>query len=167
MCLHLPGIAPDFVYRSPRSVISTLSAEPIQRMLLHLSACCVSKYSPNMRAHVHLRGGVTDAQLPALVSGTPASKIAPDRINAPNQHQTQCSRVLSIDELFRITEQHVHVRIDALKLALVFRLTPLETDDDLGTDSAKRIRGCFPVEIASYKMGVRRGDQATRDRVRT
>lgn len=108
-----------------------------------------------------------DAQLLALVSKTPASKIAADRINAPNQHQTQCSRVLSIKELFRITEQHVHVRIDALKLALVFRLTPLETDDDLGTDSAKRIRECFPVRIANYKMELRRDDQATRDRVRT
>ena len=86
---------------------------------------------------MHLRRGVTDAQLPALVSETQQSKIAADRINAPNQHQTQCSRVLSIKELFRITEQHVHVRIDALKLALVFRLAPLETDDDLGTDSAK------------------------------
>ena len=75
----------------------------------------------------------------------PSLKLAPDRINAPNQHQTQCSRVLSIKKLFRITEQHVHVRIDALKLALVFRLAPLETDDDLGTDSAKRIRECFPV----------------------
>lgn len=67
---------------------------------------------------------------------TPAPEISSDRVNAPNQDQTQCSRVLSVNELFRITEQHVHVRIDALKLALVFRLAPLQTDDELGTDSA-------------------------------
>lgn len=55
---------------------------------------------------------------------------------APNQNQTQRSRILSVDELFRIPQQHVHVRINALQRALVLCLAPFQPDDNLGADPA-------------------------------
>lgn len=44
--------------------------------------------------------------------------------------------MLSIEILLSIAEQDVHVRIDALQSTLVLSLAPLQTDDELGADSA-------------------------------
>ena len=46
--------------------------------------------------------------------------------------------MLSIDELLRIPQKHVHVRVDALQAPLVLGLAPFQADDDLGSDSVIR-----------------------------
>jgi hypothetical protein len=53
----------------------------------------------------------------------------------PNQNKTQRSSLLSIDEFLRITQQNVHVGIDALEGTLVLGLAPFQADDHLGADS--------------------------------
>jgi hypothetical protein len=57
----------------------------------------------------------------------------------PDQNKTQRTGRLPIDKFFRIAQQDVHVWIDALELALVFRLTPLEADEDFSADAIEEI----------------------------
>jgi hypothetical protein len=42
----------------------------------------------------------------------------------PYQNQPQTARVLPINKLLRIPQQHVHIRVDALELAAVLGLAP-------------------------------------------
>ena len=59
------------------------------------------------------------------------------RENIPDQYQAQRARVLAIDELFRVAQQHVHIGVNALQHALVLGLAPFQADDHLGADSAR------------------------------
>jgi hypothetical protein len=62
------------------SVISTASADPIQRMLLHLSPVSY------------------------LILILEAMKL-----HIPDQNETQCSGGLAVDELLCVAQQNVHV----------------------------------------------------------
>lgn len=108
------------LYFNPSSVISTPLASPIQRMLLHLNER-VSTSRP--RPQPPVRSFFEDV---------------------PNQHQTQGPSVLSINELLRIPQQNIHVRVDALQDALVLGLAPFQADDDLSADSISKCQffGC-------------------------
>lgn len=55
--------------------------------------------------------------------------------NTPNKDKTEASSALAVDEFLRIPQKHVHVGVDALQLALVLRLTPLEADNELSPNS--------------------------------
>ena len=55
--------------------------------------------------------------------------------NTPNKDKTEASSVLAVDEFLRIPQKHVHVGVDALQLALVLCLTPLEADNELSPNS--------------------------------
>lgn len=61
--------------------------------------------------------------------------------SVPNQHQTQRASGLAINKLLRVSQQYIHVRVNALERALVLGLAPFETDDKLSTDPKRRVRG--------------------------
>ena len=103
-------------YRNPKSVISTLSAEPIQRILLHLSAQHSVSSIPQNYPITTPDGGKEER-------------------DAPYHNKTQRPRILPIDKLLRIPQQHVHVRIDALQCALVLCLAPFQAYDQFCSDS--------------------------------
>jgi hypothetical protein len=59
--------------------------------------------------------------------------------NTPDQHQAQTAGVLAINKLFRIPQQHIHVRIYALERAPVLGLAPFQADHERGADSRMNI----------------------------
>lgn len=42
----------------------------------------------------------------------------------PDQHQAQCPRILPVDKLLRVAQEHIHVRVNALELTAVLGLAP-------------------------------------------
>lgn len=92
-------MACQLFYLTPRSIISTPSALAIQRILLHLT----SQY--------------------AYYQATAKKKRGRER-GLPYQNQPQTARVLPINKLLRVPQQHVHIRVDALELAAVLGLAP-------------------------------------------
>lgn len=71
-----------------------------------------------------------------------SSYTTQDGSNAPDQHLTQGSGTLAVDELLRACELHVHVAVHTDEAALVFCLSPLEAHEDIGVDPTKaRISG--------------------------
>lgn len=65
------------------------------------------------------------------------AKSPPRSLHEPDQNQSQAARVLAVDEFLRISQENIHVGINALQLASILRLTPFQADDEFGTDSVE------------------------------
>lgn len=86
--------------------------------------------------HLH-RSGIPHPE-DVIASSTVLACLSLSRVtikDIPNQHHPDCSSLLAVDILDGIVEQHVHVGIDCLQVSFVFRLAPLQADNDVGADT--------------------------------
>ena len=62
-----------------------------------------------------------------------------DWSHRPDENQPKRSCILAVNELLGVPQEYIHIWIDALQRALVFRLAPFQANDELRSHSAQVI----------------------------
>lgn len=101
------------------------------------------------------------ASYPEDIVTSDGSKISNGRIlclgnkkreSPPYQDQAQATRVLAINKLLRIPKEHVHIRVNTLELAAVFRLSPFEADDEFSSYPARTLSEFLHLHITFVSL---------------